>query len=126
MAAATLGLPAFTIADLVAEIRWNDTTAVGFVEGAGGVRAPLAADGDNLDLVHALAPDHVLVVADAGLGTINAVRLTVDVLDPYPTVVALNRFDERDELHRTNRAWLATYDGFVVVTTPEELAARWA
>ncbi len=55
---------------------------VGLVETAGGVRSPLAADGDCLALCEALAPDVVVLVADAGLGTINAVRLTLDALRP--------------------------------------------
>jgi dethiobiotin synthetase len=53
---------------------------VGLVETAGGVRSPQADDGDVLDLVAAIAPDHVILVADAGLGTINAVRLSVAAL----------------------------------------------
>lgn len=125
MAAAALGQPEFTIADLVAETGWPSGTAVGIVEGAGGVRSPLAHDGDTVDLIRALAPDEVLVVADAGLGTINAVRLTIVALAPAPVVVALNRFAATDELHRANHEWLTQHDGLTVVTNPEELAARW-
>ena len=55
----------------------------------------------------ALAPDVVLVVADAGLGTINAVRLDASTRSPpFPVVVALNRYDDGDDLHRANRDWL--------------------
>ena len=50
------------------------------METAGGVRSPQADDGDAVDLVRLLAPDLVVLVADAGLGTINAVRLCVDAL----------------------------------------------
>ena len=81
---------------------------MGLVETAGGVRSPLAADGDCLDYCAALDPDVVVLVADAGLGTINAVRLTLDALDALrglagtSTVVVLNRFDERSDLHRRN------------------------
>ncbi len=74
MAAEVLGRPAFSIGDLEAELRWPDEAVeVGLVETAGGVRSPLAADGDCLALCGALAPDAVVLVADAGLGTINAV-----------------------------------------------------
>ena len=45
------------------------------VELAGGPRSPIARDGDGVELTHALAPELVLLVADAGLGTINAARL---------------------------------------------------
>jgi hypothetical protein len=44
-------------------------------------------------------------VADAGLGTINGVRLSVAALGPDPgrTHVVLNRYDPADPLHRANR-----------------------
>ena len=109
MAADALGRPTFGIEDLFAEVRWPvPPVDVGLVETAGGIRSPLAEDGDCLDLCMALAPDLILLIADAGLGTINAVRLTVDALDPLdvPHVVVLNRFDETVDLHRRNLAWL--------------------
>ena len=81
MAAEALGLPAFTVADLVDELAWPDEqVTLGLVETAGGVRSPQAADGDTVDLVAALDPDVVVLVADAGLGTINAVRLSLAAL----------------------------------------------
>jgi dethiobiotin synthetase len=45
-------------------------------------------------------------VADPGLGTINAVRLCVDALAGFDTLVTMNRFEPGDELHRRNRDWL--------------------
>ena len=58
MAAEALGRPAFSIGDLMAELRWPDAAVdVGLVETAGGVRSPLAADGDCLALCAAVAPD---------------------------------------------------------------------
>ena len=61
MAAEALGRPPFTIQDLMSELRWpppSDAPAsvdaesvdVGLVETAGGVRSPLAADGDAVAL----------------------------------------------------------------------------
>ena len=121
MAAAALGRPAFGIADLVDELRWPaDSVDVALVETAGGVRSPLAADGDCLALCRVLAPDLVLLVADAGLGTINAVRLcvgTMGILDA-PIVVVLNRFDAAVDLHRRNLEWLRTHDALAVVEVP--------
>ena len=51
---------------------------------SGGVRSPLADDGDTVALVAALQPALVVLVADAELGTINLVRLSVDVLAAVP------------------------------------------
>lgn len=120
MAADALGREPFTIADLVAEIRWPAGIGVGFVETAGGVRSPMASDGDNLALIRALRPDLVLLVAEAGLGTINLVRLSADALAHQDVVVALNRFDPHDPLHVRNRDWLRGNDGLVVITDPAD------
>jgi len=122
MAAEDAGAPAFTVADLVAELSWPDDVAVALVEGAGGPRSPLAVDGDTVDLARALQPDAVVLVADAGLGTINAVRLSVAALEGFRVVVALNRFGT-DPLHARNQAFLAGC-GYDIVTSVPELAAR--
>ena len=53
----------------------------GWSSAAGGVLSPIADDGDGVSLAEHLDPDRVVLVADAGLGTINAVRLSVGVLD---------------------------------------------
>ena len=126
IAAAELGVPSFTIADLAGSVTWPHDCALGFVEGAGGVRSPLAADGDTADLVRALTPDVVLVVAHAGLGVINGVRSAHDALPGAAVVVALNHYDPDDAVHRTNRDWLVTRDADDVVVDPGELADRWA
>lgn len=122
MAAIALDLPMFTIADLVAECPAADAAGVLFVEGAGGVRSPLADDGDTRALADALHPDLVLLVADAGLGTINDVRLSCAALRGHTVLVHLNRFDAGDELHLRNRDWLRTRDGLDVVTDIEAVA----
>ena len=126
MAATHLALPPFTIADLAAELAWPEAIRVGLVEGAGGLRSPLADDGDTRTLIDALDPDDVLVVAPAGLGVIHGVRLVVDALPAHRITVALNRFEPADDLHRANREWLEQRDGLTVVTEPGDLAARWA
>ena len=115
MAADVLGRPAFTVADLVRELTWPVGVAVGLIECAGGVRSPLAEDGDVLALAEALQPERVVLVADAGLGTINAVRLAAAALAGWPVSVVLNRFDATLELHQRNRVWLAERDGLHVV-----------
>lgn len=116
MAAEALGSAPFTISDLIGELTWPEGIEVGFVEGAGGVRSPLAADGDAVALTEALRPDIVLLVADAGLGVLNLVRLSADAVDHPAVLVHLNRFDPADDLHRRNKEWLEL-DGLAVGTS---------
>lgn len=123
MAAEALGRPPFTVADLVGELAWPPAVGVGLVEAAGGVRSPVAADGDTVALAAGLHPEHVVLVADAGLGTINGVRLAVTALARWPVIVVLNRYDPADDLHARNLEWLAGRDGLDVVTDPDELVA---
>jgi dethiobiotin synthetase len=126
MAAAAEGRPPFTIADLAAEIAFPEGVDVGLVETAGGVRSPLADDGDTVSLAVRLRPDVVVLVADAGLGTINAVRLSADALAAVgaPVLVVLNRHDAADELHRRNAEWLHDRVGVVCVVDVAELAGE--
>lgn len=115
IAAAVLGRPAFTVADLARELHWPPGIGVGLVEAAGGVRSPIADDGDTVDLAAAVAPDLVVLVADARLGAINAVRAALAALGRWPVVVVLNRFDAEILVHDHNRQWLADRDGVDVV-----------
>lgn len=126
MAADALGRPPFTIADLVGELVWPDhRTLVGLVETVGGPRSPVATDGDSVDLAAAVHPDVAVLVADAGLGAINAVRLAATACAAIagPLVVMLNRFDPADSLHRRNRAWLES-DGYDLVVKMSDLTDR--
>jgi dethiobiotin synthetase len=77
-------------------------------------------------LCHLVAPDIVILVADAGLGTINAVRLSAGALRDggAPVVVHLNRYDAADDLHQRNRDWLAHRDQLDVVISVGELVHR--
>jgi dethiobiotin synthetase len=122
MAARALGRPGFSAADLAAEVAasWpaNPATDIGLVETAGGVRSPQADDGDAADLVALLAPDAVLLVADAGLGVINAVRLCIEPLRHERVVVVLNRFDPDDHVHGESRSWLEHHDGLATLALP--------
>lgn len=121
MAADLLGRPPIKIAELAAEIGFPESVDVGLVETAGGVRSPIAHDGDTVDLIALLKPDAVVLVADAGLGTINAVLLSYAALAPMPVHVILNRFDDRDALHVANRQWLRERFGLDVVTDVADL-----
>jgi dethiobiotin synthetase len=116
MAAAALRRPGYTIADLAAELAWPSHTNVGVLEGVGGVRSPLADDGDAVDLLGVVGADLVVLVAGAGLGTLNLVRLCGDVLAPWPVVVYLNGYNSADDLHRANRDWLTAHADTAVVT----------
>jgi dethiobiotin synthetase len=132
MAAAALGRPGFVVDDLLAALSWPAGLDVGLVETAGGVRSPQADDGDGVAVARALAPDVVLLVAPAGLGTINGVRLSLDAMagvtgpagTPPAVTVVLNRFDGRCDTHLRNLRWLRQVDGRdVVVSRPQDLAA---
>lgn len=125
MAADALGLAPPTLADLLAELRWPDEPVdIGWVETVGGVLSPIAVDADAVDLADALRPGLVVLVADAGLGTVNAVRLTLAALTGHRTVTFLNRYDGTVDLHRRNRAWLRDRCGIDAITDLDELADR--
>jgi dethiobiotin synthetase len=122
IAAAVLESAPFHVADLVAEVTSNPPVgAIVLVESVGGVRSPIAIDGDTVTLVSELKPELVVLVADAELGTINLVRLSHDVLLAHRTVVYLNRYDADDEMHARNHDWLVTQLGLEVVADPEAL-----
>ena len=125
MAADVLGRPPFTIADLCRELVWPDGTAVGLVEGAGGRARPWPTTATPSTSRSRSGADAVVLVADAGLGTINAVRLAAPPLRAVaPVTVVLNRYDGADELHRRNRAWLTGRAGLAVVDSVAALVAR--
>jgi dethiobiotin synthetase len=106
MAADELNRPRIELDALLHEISWPTNIDIGVVETVGGPYSPIAHDGDSIDLVMRLQPDAALLVADAGLGTLNAVRLCLSCIGDMPTTVFLNRFDAANELHRLNRRWL--------------------
>ena len=127
IAAQVLGLPPFTVADLVGELDWPTERG----RRRAWWRRPVASarprptTATPVDLAAALAPDVVVLVADAGLGTINSVRLTMDALGSIegtpggtPVVVVLNHFDRGHEIHRRNQEWLTVREGYRLVTLP--------
>jgi dethiobiotin synthetase len=122
MAADVLGRARITMKDLFNELVWPSRVNIGLVETVGGVLSPLAHDGSSLDLVQVLQPDRVILVADAGLGTLNAVRLAKRALGSCSLQVLLNRYDASVDLHRRNAAWLRDYDGMSVALDAAELA----
>lgn len=124
MAASALGRGAFSTSDLVLETTQSFTNAeIALVETAGGAWSPQGSDGLHVGhFAEQLRADGVLLVADAGLGVIHAVRGASAAFDTSP-IVFLNRYDAANALHVENRAWLAGHDKFTVVTSPAEAAA---
>jgi dethiobiotin synthetase len=125
MAAALLEADVFTVADLIDEIQWpSPTPGVRWVETVGGVRSPIAFDGDSVDLCDALEPDLVVLVGDGALGTINSIRLSANALRAHPILVVLNRWGYGGDVESLNRAWLTDRDGFDVVVSPHAVVER--
>ncbi len=123
MAADVLGRPPFTMTDLAGEITWPANIEVGIVESVGGVRSPISSEGsDTVDLARRVGAVLVVVVADAGLGTINAVRLSAGALHGFDVVVFLNRYDADSELHTRNREWLEAHLAETVLAEVSRLA----
>ncbi len=114
--------------DLLGGCAWpSPALDLGLVETVGGVRSPVAHDADSAQLVAALGPDAVALVADAGLGTINAVRLSVAALASETDAavhVLLNRFDATEPMHNENLAWLREHDGIDAIAVTGDWPAR--
>ena len=124
MAADATGLAEPTIDELLAELTWPEpAVAVGWLETVGGPRSPIGADGDAVTVSERLDPDLVVLVADAGLGTINAVLLSLAPFAGRRTVTFLNLFDPADDLHRRNLDWLRTRERLEVHVDLEALVA---
>ena len=122
MAADALGRPRISIEDLVDELGLPPS-GVALVEGVGGVRSPLAHDGDTISLIERVDPDYVIVVAPAGLGAINDVLTTRDTLgDGRPLIFFLNRFDTSDDIHVRNLAWLRDRESVPLAVTTRRVA----
>ena len=112
----------------------GDRAGVGLVETAGGACSPQAADGDAVALARLLRPDLLVLVADAGLGTLHAVRACLPALAGAGTpgrrprtVVVLNRYDPGAALHRRNLDWLSRHHTLAPVVLPggeDRLAAE--
>lgn len=121
MAADVLGRPQLLLDSLLAEMVCPPGTDFALVETAGGVLSPLTHDASNVDLIRRLGPREVLLVADAGLGTLNSVRLSLQALRDWPVRVLLNRYDAGNDLHRRNLQWLVERDAVAAITD----AAQW-
>jgi len=91
-----------------------------FIELAGGLMVPLNENETQLDLIKA-RPYPIVLVAHAGLGTLNHVMLTLDVLKTHvrklPIHIILNFYEQDNLIHKTNYDYLsARYDCFISPT----------
>lgn len=93
-------------------------------EGSGGIICPISLDEEKImltDVIKALNVD-IVIVADAGLGTINSTMLTLE----YARVkglgirgIILNRFDKENFIHRDNLGVIEEMSGHRVYTCEE-------
>jgi dethiobiotin synthetase len=81
------------------------------VEGAGGIFTPLGEDLNQAYIIKMLGLS-VVVVADAGLGTINATVLTLEFAKQHGIDVKgviLNRYDADNYMHVDNKIQIEKY-----------------
>ncbi len=95
------------------------------VEGSGGIACPIRRGETTIMLtdIIRLLDLPLLLVADAGLGTINDVLLTLEYArqrNLKTRGIILNRFDENDFLHRDNKTSLERMTGLPVLATLRE------
>jgi dethiobiotin synthetase len=119
--------------DLGAVIRARDTLIHSrpdllLIEGAGGLLVPYGKGATAVDLALALAPLSMLIVARAGLGTINHTALTVAELrrrDLRIAGIVLNRVHaESDPSEADNAAEILALTGIPVLGTLSHLPAH--
>ncbi|NTX54733.1 dethiobiotin synthase [Myxococcus sp. CA039A] len=126
VAAARLGREPDWDVTLAAWARLKHGPAV--VEGAGGLFVPLDSRHDVIDLIQTLRLP-VLLVARAGLGTLNHTALSLQALAarriPVRAVLLSRSSQERDTSERDNRALLEARHGVPVLgPVPFEADAR--
>lgn len=95
------------------------------VEGSGGILCPLRFDGQSIQLEDVIKAGNLgcLIVADAGLGTINAVVLTVEYMKARHIPVKgilFNRFEPGNPLHEDNRRMCEALTGQKVLACVKE------
>ena len=95
------------------------------VEGSGGILCPISMDGDEIwleDVIQACGTGCVMV-ADAGLGTINSVGLTAFYMKqkgiPLKGII-FNRYEPGNVLHEDNRRMCEYLTGVRVAACVED------
>ena len=94
------------------------------VEGAGGIVCPFNTEAGILlpDVIKSLNLD-TIVVADAGLGTINSVVLTAEYAKHHGINIKgiiLNNYDQTDIMHRDNKIMIEKLTGLKVLAEVEK------
>lgn len=90
------------------------------VEGAGGIACPFNLDGETLllsEIINVLGLD-IIIVADAGLGTINSALLTFEYAKSHSINVCgfiINNYDENDFMHADNKIQIERLTGVKVL-----------
>lgn len=93
------------------------------VEGAGGITCPLVVEDDKVVLLSDLVlkmGQSVLLVADAGLGTINSVLTSVEYMNSKNIEIVgivLNNYDDTDFMHVDNKVMVAKLTGLPIIAT---------
>ncbi len=88
------------------------------IEGAGGITTPLSQDYLLSDLIKDMNCD-TLLVADAGLGTINSVVLTCEYATSKNINVSgiiLNNYDENNFMHNDNNDFIESWAKIDVIS----------
>lgn len=89
------------------------------VEGAGGIICPIGDELMLTDIIKSLNLD-IIIVASAGLGTINSTVLTVEYAKSQNINIKgiiLNNFDENNFMHIDNKRLIEKLSGTKVVAT---------
>lgn len=100
------------------------------MEGSGGILCPLRCDVEQEVWLEDVILDlnlPCIVVADAGLGTINATVLTIEYLrmkNIEVEGVILNHYDSQDEMHQDNRIMIERRGKVPVIACVEDDAEK--
>ena len=92
------------------------------VEGAGGITCPLATKDKILLLPEVIKSldSGIIIVADAGLGTINSTLLTVEYAKQHNIKILgiiLNNFEKENYMHKDNKLQIEKLTKVEVITT---------
>lgn len=91
------------------------------VEGSGGIICPIRYDSNQKIFLEDIIKElniHSLIIADAGLGTINAAVLTIEYMRNKNLKInglILNRFETANEMHDDNKKMIEEMTGIKII-----------